>query len=345
MNENTKVQEHEKVEAQQPSTIERLSQMTQEEVDDLPYGFVVLDLEGVVLLYNRYEQQMSRIPADRVIGKSFFRELAPCARVEAFFGRFRKLAEQPPGATERFSFRFHFLHGAQDVSVQFSRAPDDRVFMTVHRVVLKNDAEDYPATLQQELDHGRIKGPLGVLLPLGWEQVAGLLSRIGSHASRELGRGIGGSILRVADRVASRAGAASLDQAPVPLAVGALDDLLAQLGFGRLAVDVSAWPRRVACFVRPPVDSPSVELSALYEGLLEVGLSAALGAPHAARCIEGTELDALPWRFVLVPSERAHELESSCGERPDDLANRFGLLDGSAEVSASGDGVPDGAAS
>ncbi|KYF67687.1 hypothetical protein BE04_19080, partial [Sorangium cellulosum] len=131
-----------------PLSVERLAEMTSQEVDDLPYGFIMLDDEGVVLLYNRYEQRMSRLPSARVVGRNFFQEIAPCTRVEAFLGRFRALAQQPPGATDRFAFRFHFLHGAQDVFVQLARAPVDRVFMTVHRMPVQRDEHERPATIR-----------------------------------------------------------------------------------------------------------------------------------------------------------------------------------------------------
>ena len=62
---------------------ERLAMMTPEEVNALPYGFLILDREGVVQLYNRYESDMSRLGVDRVLGRNWFREIAPCTRVEA----------------------------------------------------------------------------------------------------------------------------------------------------------------------------------------------------------------------------------------------------------------------
>ncbi|WP_437574711.1 PAS domain-containing protein [Sorangium sp. So ce887] len=310
-----------------PLSVERLAEMTSQEVDDLPYGFIMLDEEGVVLLYNRYEQRMSRLPSARVVGRSFFQEIAPCTRVEAFLGRFRALAQQPPGATDRFAFRFHFLHGAQDVFVQLARAQANRVFMTVHRMPIQHDEHERPATIRHERDRGRLNGPLGAMFPLAWDQIAALLARVGQNAARELGRGVGRKIAGVAEHAVAEAGAAALDEAPVLLAVGALDQVLAELGMGRLAADFCANPPRVACFVRPPVESGSVELSAFYEGVIETTISAALDAAHVARCIEGSELAALPWRFVVVPVERAHELRSFEGERPDDLAKRFGWIE------------------
>ncbi|MRG92097.1 PAS domain-containing protein [Polyangium spumosum] len=133
--------------------IERLAAMSKEEVDELPYGFVVLDEVGTILLYNRYESELSRLPPERVVGKNFFTEVAPCTRVEAFYGRFRALVQDEARQEEGFRFRFYFLHGAQDVAVQFVKAPPvmtqpleqvgtaARLFMTVVRRPVAEVAE------------------------------------------------------------------------------------------------------------------------------------------------------------------------------------------------------------
>jgi photoactive yellow protein len=320
-----------------PTTVERLSKMTHQEVDDLPYGFIVLDSEGVVHMYNRYEERMSRIAAERVVGRNFFRDIAPCTRVEAFVGRFRALAARPLGASDRFSFRFHFMHGAQDVLIQLARAPGDRVFMTVHRRVLEaRPSEDLPMGVRHEPERGRLTSPLGPLFAITWEQMPALLAASGVNASRELGRRTGRALVQVAQRRTASAGVNVLGEAPAQLAASSIDESLAQLGFGRLACDFSNRPRHVACYLRPPVECSSAEIAGFYEGLIEVALTSTLGAPHVVRCIEGTALEAAPWRFAVVPIEFAEELHVNDGEGPDDLARRFGMLPTAADGHTSG---------
>lgn len=315
--------------------MERLEQMSREEVDDLPYGFIVLDGEGTVLLYNRYEARMSRVPPERVLGRNFFREIAPCTRVDAFFGRFQALAEAPPGSTERFAFRFHFLHGAQDVLIQLCRAPADRVFMTVHRRhvapgddgvdSVEHEKAERSRELRLDADRGRLCGPLGPALPLGEEQMAAVLLRLGSRAARDLGRSLGRAVARAAEAASADAGEPRLEAAPPQLAVGALDEAMARAGLGRIAVDLTAHPARLLCFARPSLGASLVELSALYEGILEAALGAALGAPYAARCVEGLALAARPWRFALAPSAETDALEPRAGEQPEEVLERLGL--------------------
>jgi len=306
--------------------MEQLDRMTREEVDDLPYGFIVLDRDGTILLYNRYEERMSHLPADRVLGKSFFRDIAPCTRVEAFLGRFQALADAPPGHTDRFAFRFHFLHGAQDVLVHFCRAPAERVFMTVHRRPIAHGEDwDRLTTLHHEPDRGRLTGPLGTSLPLGEEQTAAVLLRLGAAGARELGRSLGRGVARAAAAAGHRAGEPRLEQAPRLLAIGLVDEALSRCGLGRIAVDLTQAPERLLCFVRPSLDAALLEFASLYEGILETALSASLGVPYAARCVEGRALESRPWRLALVRTSEAEALEPEGGEQPDDVLRRLGL--------------------
>lgn len=67
-----------------------LSQLTDEEIDQLAFGAIQVDAHGTVLSYSRRESQITgRNPAD-VIGKNFFTEVAPCTRTPDFEGRFRE---------------------------------------------------------------------------------------------------------------------------------------------------------------------------------------------------------------------------------------------------------------
>lgn len=325
------------------ASVERLASMTIEEVDDLPYGFIVLDTGGQILLYNRYEARMSRIAPERVIGQNFFHDIAPCTRVEAFFGRFRALVSDPTRQEDRFSFRFHFLHGAQNVIVQFARAPeitpeDDttsgvpsgptRIFMTVMRRMLDSDGKGaLPSVLHLDADRGRILGPLGPVFPIG-AQLPSILGWLGAGTSRDIGREIGRTIAGLAADAAQRTGEVRLKDAPVLLVAGALDEAMANNGLGRLALDLT--PRNatgvVGCLVRPPLDLPSRGLAALYEGIVEAALSVALDIPLVARCIDERDLSVVPWRFAAVAEENAEVLERRPDERTGDLAQRLGLL-------------------
>jgi PAS domain S-box-containing protein len=71
--------------------VEALLTLTQEEADALPYGLIVLDRSGVVVGYNEAESRLSGLARSRVLGRHFFIEIAPCTRVRAFGGLYRRM--------------------------------------------------------------------------------------------------------------------------------------------------------------------------------------------------------------------------------------------------------------
>lgn len=92
------------------------------EIDDLPFGLIVVDHEGTIEQYNSYESRLSRLPKERVIGRNFFRDVAPCTAVQGFQGRFERFAAEPGDGAESFDFRFPFAFGTQHVSITFLRS-------------------------------------------------------------------------------------------------------------------------------------------------------------------------------------------------------------------------------
>lgn len=57
----------------------RLQALDDDELDELPFGVIEMDLEGTVLRYNATESRYSGLPRDRVVGRHFFRDVAPCS--------------------------------------------------------------------------------------------------------------------------------------------------------------------------------------------------------------------------------------------------------------------------
>lgn len=85
-------------------------------LDALPFGMIQLDPEGTVLRYSSAEARLSGLSAGDTLGRNFFREVAPCTQVAAFYGRFAAgVAAGELDAT--FDFRFAF-RPPRDVRVQ-----------------------------------------------------------------------------------------------------------------------------------------------------------------------------------------------------------------------------------
>ena len=100
-----------------------VARLTPEQLDALPYGLITLDAAGRVLHYNDTESRMVGLPKERVIGKRFFGEVAPCARVREFEGRFEELVRDPHRVrVQSFDFVFRFSNGHQQVTIVMTPA-------------------------------------------------------------------------------------------------------------------------------------------------------------------------------------------------------------------------------
>jgi photoactive yellow protein len=85
--------------------LETADSMSVDDLDRLPYGIIQLDSTGRILKYNAVESRLASLPQAEAIGKQFFTEIAPCTRVQEFYGRFKEGVIQEALDT---SFRFHF---------------------------------------------------------------------------------------------------------------------------------------------------------------------------------------------------------------------------------------------
>lgn len=96
--------------------LERIAGLTAEDLDALPFGAIRLDAEGCVVSYNATEARAAHRSPDRVIGRNFFTEVAPCTDVQEFAGMYRDgVIKKRLQAT--FPYRFEFEHGRRDVIV------------------------------------------------------------------------------------------------------------------------------------------------------------------------------------------------------------------------------------
>jgi len=109
-------------------------------LDQLPFGAVLLDRRGTILKYNRMEQQISgRTDPNRVIGKNWFRDVAPCTRSREFFGKFLE------GVSKRkmdvlFDYTFDYKMTKQSVRIHMKTAQDPNyIWVFVKRVIKRSD--------------------------------------------------------------------------------------------------------------------------------------------------------------------------------------------------------------
>jgi photoactive yellow protein len=100
------------------AVIERIQvkDLTEVELEQLPFGAIQLDTNGRILRYNGFESKLSGIHKNRALGKHFFTELAPCTNVKEFYGRFQEGVARKR-MHEKFRYHFSFKKNPIDVTI------------------------------------------------------------------------------------------------------------------------------------------------------------------------------------------------------------------------------------
>jgi photoactive yellow protein len=103
----------------------KVNSVSEVELDSLPYGVIQLDPLGTVLRYNAFEAGLSGLKKQDVVGKNFFKQIAPCTDLQQFHGRFR---DGVAAGELHCTFRFHFAFKERpcDVTVTLFYNPRDK---------------------------------------------------------------------------------------------------------------------------------------------------------------------------------------------------------------------------
>lgn len=67
-----------------------LANMDDKKLDELAFGAIQLDSSGKILQYNAVEGGITGRDPKSVIGKNFFKDVAPCTQSSEFQGRFKE---------------------------------------------------------------------------------------------------------------------------------------------------------------------------------------------------------------------------------------------------------------
>lgn len=104
-----------------------LSRLTAKEVDELAFGAVQLDARGTILQYNAAEAGITGRDAKEVIGKNFFREVAPCTGTPTFKGVFDKGVREG-NLNTMFEYVFDYKMAATKVKIHMKKAISDGTY-------------------------------------------------------------------------------------------------------------------------------------------------------------------------------------------------------------------------
>ncbi len=98
-----------------------LGKMSEIEINQLAFGAVQLDATGKILTYNAAEAGITGRNAANVIGKNFFRDVAPCTDSAAFKGVFDQGVKSGELNT-MFEYVFDYNMAATKVKIHMKRA-------------------------------------------------------------------------------------------------------------------------------------------------------------------------------------------------------------------------------
>ncbi len=97
----------------------RLDALTTEELDLLDFGVISFAADGTVVRYNRFESQRAGMATERVLGRHFFTEVAPCTNNFMVATRF----EEEPTLDATIPYVFTFRMRPTQVELRLLQAP------------------------------------------------------------------------------------------------------------------------------------------------------------------------------------------------------------------------------
>jgi photoactive yellow protein len=106
--------------------------LTAEEIDQLPFGVIGIDREGVVRVFSQAEAKLSGYGARPALGKVFFTDIAPCMANGNFKGRIDK-ARAAGALSISFTFIGDFEDSNRELSIRVQSAKDGGTWIAIKR--------------------------------------------------------------------------------------------------------------------------------------------------------------------------------------------------------------------
>ena len=117
--------------------LERIDHMQPQELNALPFGAIQLDAKGTILRFNSYEANLTGRKPEKVIGRNFFEDVAPCTNVKEFAGRFHEGIKNKE-LHEVFPYLFDFKMAPRNVTVTlFYNKANDTAWVFVREIAKK----------------------------------------------------------------------------------------------------------------------------------------------------------------------------------------------------------------
>ncbi|MEL7348254.1 MAG: photoactive yellow protein [Pseudomonadota bacterium] len=95
--------------------IDNILQREPHRAESLAFGAILVDRKGIISKYNAAESYITKRAPDDVVGKSFFDDIAPCAKGKRFHGEFLKFRRS---GTVDTLFDYEFDYKMERVAVK-----------------------------------------------------------------------------------------------------------------------------------------------------------------------------------------------------------------------------------
>ena len=104
-----------------------LAKLSPRQIDQLAFGAVQLDGKGTILQYNAAESSITGRNGKDVIGRNFFREVAPCTNSPTFKGVF-DAGVRADNLNTMFEYVFDYNMTPTKVKIHMKKAISDGTF-------------------------------------------------------------------------------------------------------------------------------------------------------------------------------------------------------------------------
>ncbi|MEX1221329.1 MAG: photoactive yellow protein [Idiomarina sp.] len=98
-----------------------LAKMQDSQLNDVAFGAIQLDAGGKIIKYNAAEGDITGRKPEEVIGKNFFRDVAPCTNSKEFKGRFDE-GVKSGNLNTMFEYVFDYQMKPTSVKVHMKKA-------------------------------------------------------------------------------------------------------------------------------------------------------------------------------------------------------------------------------
>lgn len=103
-----------------PNLLAWLDAASAETLDRAPFGIVGMDPSAIVVSYNLFESRLSGLTPERVLGRNFFLDVAPCSNNFMVAQRF----EDEARLDETVPYVFTFKMRPRSVHLRLLKAPE-----------------------------------------------------------------------------------------------------------------------------------------------------------------------------------------------------------------------------